>query len=154
MNLSTFKKHLDKSTTVQFKLENGIEVPNHFHVTEIGLITKKFIDCGGTMRDEKVINFQLWTSTDYDHRLSVSKLKAIIASSEEILGLEDFPIEVEFQQETIGKFDLEAEIGVFILKNKQTACLAEDACGIPTEKVKVPLQDIPNNTCTPGGGCC
>lgn len=31
-----------------FKLENGNSVPEHFHVTEVGIITKDFIDCGGT----------------------------------------------------------------------------------------------------------
>ena len=44
---------------------------------------KKFIDCGGVIRDEKVINFQLWYSVDEDHRLEAEKLRKIIALSEE-----------------------------------------------------------------------
>jgi hypothetical protein len=31
---------------VTFLLPNGTYVPEHFHVTEVGLITKNFIDCG------------------------------------------------------------------------------------------------------------
>ena len=44
---------------------------------------------------ENVINFQLWSSTDYDHRLHPEKLVNIINLSEEKLGLEDAEIEVE-----------------------------------------------------------
>jgi hypothetical protein len=39
-------------------------VPEHFHVTEVGVVTKDFIDCGGTVRHEKVANFQLWDAND------------------------------------------------------------------------------------------
>jgi len=38
-----------------------------------------------------------------------------------------------------------------------TACLAQDACGIPSEKVKKNLSELSvnqNASCTPGGGCC
>jgi hypothetical protein len=42
---------------------------------------------------------------------------------------------VEYQAETIGKYDLGFN-GKILLLNKQTACLAEDACGIPQEKQK------------------
>ncbi|MEG1386236.1 MAG: DUF6428 family protein, partial [Algoriella sp.] len=42
----------------------------------------------------------------------------------------------------------------FILKNKQTACLALDACGIPIEKQKVNLGESQSACCTPNSGCC
>ena len=64
-------------------------MPLHFHVTEIGQINKKFIDCGGTIREEKNINFQLWYSTDNDHRLEAEKLRKIINLSERKLDLGD-----------------------------------------------------------------
>jgi len=35
-------------------LENGTMVPEHFHVTEVGVVTKHFIDCGGTVRNERI----------------------------------------------------------------------------------------------------
>jgi hypothetical protein len=155
MKLSEVKKHLSAAEAVNFQLENGTFVPEHFHVTEVGVVTKHFIDCGGTIRNEKVANFQLWDANDFDHRLKPEKLLNIIQLSEEKLGMEDLEIEVEYQAETIGKYDLDFNGKNFVLVSKQTACLASDSCGIPSQKPKVKLSDLKNqNTCTPGGGCC
>ncbi|MCL6460741.1 MAG: hypothetical protein I4O51_02575 [Flavobacterium micromati] len=156
MNLSQVKKELSTLENVAFILPNGTFVPEHFHVTEVGLITKNFIDCGGKVRKETVVNFQLWDANDFDHRLKPKKLLDIIALSEKILGIADNDVEVEFQGETIGKYDLGFNGKAFTLINKQTACLAEDECGITASKQKVKLSKISNqtNSCTPGGGCC
>ncbi|SFH12090.1 DUF6428 family protein [Pedobacter insulae] len=155
MKLSEIKEILTSAESVNFKLENGGFVPEHFHITEVGIITKDFIDCGGTVRHEKVANFQLWDANDFEHRLKAGKLLNIIKLSEKVLGMEDAEIEVEYQNGTIGKYDLDFNGNHFILKNKTTACLANDACGIPSEKLKKSLSELPvNNVCTPGGGCC
>jgi hypothetical protein len=156
MKLSEIKKHLSTATGVTFQLPNGTFVPEHFHVTEVGMITKNFIDCGGTVRKESVVNFQLWDANDFDHRLKAQKLLNIIALSEKVLGLEDLEIEVEYQDNTIGKYDLGYNGETFLLLNKQTACLALDQCCPPQEKQKVQLSEIGNeaNCCTPGSGCC
>ena len=154
MKLSEIKEILPTLENVEFQLEDGTFVPEHFHVTEVGEITKKFIDCGGVIRNEKVINFQLWNADDYEHRLKPGKLLNIIRLSENKLGIEDAEIEVEYQSTTIGKYDLEFNGKHFILKNKKTACLAEDACGIPSEKPKVKLSEIQSSSCTPNSGCC
>lgn len=154
MKLSEIKEILPTLQNVEFQLSNGTFVPEHFHVTEIGVITKRFIDCGGAIRHEQVVNFQLWDANDFEHRLKPSKLLHIIKLSEEKLGIEDAEIEVEYQGETIGKFDLDFNTNHFVLKNKQTACLAEDACGIPVEKQKVKLSALNNSCCTPNSGCC
>ena len=53
MKLSEIKKILETVESVDFKLENGTFVPEHFHVTEVGVITKHFIDCGGTVRQDR-----------------------------------------------------------------------------------------------------
>lgn len=156
MKLSEFKKQLSTITDLNFALPNGTVVPKHFHVTEVGQVTKKFIDCGGTVRNEKVVNFQLWEANDFDHRLAPKKLNDIIALSEKVLGLEDAEIEVEYQSDTIGKYGVEFNGKDFTLTSTQTNCLAQDKCGIPTEKLKVNLVDLSNNqsNCTPGGKCC
>lgn len=156
MKLSTFKTNLNSVTSLNFILPNGTFVPSHFHVTEVGEVTKHFIDCGGTERIEKVVNFQLWEANDIDHRLAPQKLKDIILLSEKVLSIGDLDIEVEYQTDTISKYGLEFENGNFLLVSKQTNCLAQDKCGIPAEKLKVNLVDINKkaNTCTPGGGCC
>ena len=147
MKLSAFKEVLKTKEKIAFELPNGDLVPSHFHVTEVGEITKKFIDCGGTVREERVVNFQLWEENDYDHRLHPEKLVSIIELSEKVLDLPDSEIEVEYQGETIGKFGLEVKGGNFLLTSKLTDCLAKDKCGIPEVKVAEPV-------CVPGGGCC
>lgn len=158
MKLSDIKMHLSSVKTLSFQLPDGSYVPVNFHVTEVGLITKDFIDCGGTIRKETVVNFQLWEdSSDEDHRLKPEKLLKIIDLSEQVLGIGDYEIEVEYQDRTIGKYDLGFDGKGFLLLNKKTACLASDQCGVPSEKKKVALSEIaPGNTnsCTPGGSCC
>jgi hypothetical protein len=157
MKLSEIKKHLASAETVNFKLPSGAYVPENFHVTEVGLVTRHFIDCGGTVRLEKVVNFQLFTATDFDHRLKPQKLLNIIALSETKLGIGDLEIEVEYQSDTIGKYGLHFNGKDFALVPKQTACLASDACGIPQVKQKVQMKELQTagqGSCTPGGGCC
>lgn len=156
MKLSEIKEILTQVEGVSFQLENGDLVPEHFHVTEVGVITKDFIDCGGTVRHEKVANFQLWDANDYEHRLKPAKLLNIIALSEKVLGIEDLEIEVEYQAETIGKYDLGFDGKNFVLLSKKTACLATDQCGIPQEKQKMELKNlvVSGNSCTLGGSCC
>lgn len=157
MKLSKIKEILPALENVEFQLENGTFVPEHFHVTEVGQIIKNFIDCGGILRKEKTVNFQLWNADDYEHRLKPGKLLNIIKLSEEKLGIEDAEIEVEYQSDTIGKYDLDFNGNTFVLKNKTTACLAQDACGIPSEKEKKSLSTLTVNQsscCTPNSGCC
>ncbi|KAA5536904.1 hypothetical protein F0919_04320 [Taibaiella lutea] len=157
MKLSEVKQILPALSNVAFLLEDGSFVPEHFHVTEVGMVTKDFIDCGGVVRKERVVNFQLWNADDYEHRLKPAKLLHIIKLSEEQLGIGDFDVEVEYQSNTIGRYDLTFNGEVFVLKNKMTACLAQDACGIPAVKQKKNLADLTadkTSCCTPGSGCC
>jgi len=156
MKLNILKEILNEINTIRFILPNGSMVPIHFHVTEVGLIEKRFIDCGGTLRNEQFVNFQLWEADDFDHRLAPQKLRSIIELAEKELKLPDAEIEVEYQGETIGKYGLAFNGISFLLTNKQTACLAEDACGIPEQKQRVKLSDLSNKTscCDPKSGCC
>lgn len=158
MKLSEVKEVLKNSETIAFQLPGGELVPNHFHVTEVGLITKNFIDCGGTVREESVANFQLWEANDYDHRLHPEKLVNIIELSEKKLLIPNLEVEVEYQmKETIGKFDLDFNGTNFLLVAKLTDCLAKDSCGIPTEKAKVKIgewKQKETSCCTPDSGCC
>lgn len=155
MKLSEVKNILQNLENVEFQLEDGTFVPEHFHVTEIGQISKKFIDCGGVVRNEKVVNFQLWNADDYEHRLKPEKLLQIIELAEIQLGIEDAEIEVEYQATTIGKYDLDFNGQNFLLLNKKTACLAEDACGIhvKTENSFIVIGES-SNSCSPGSSCC
>ena len=148
MQLSHVKQHLSTLDTLRFDLPDGSQVPAHFHVTEVGLHTRHFIDCGGTVRQEQRVNFQLWYSHDQDHRLAPQKLRNIIALSERKLGLADLPVEVEYQGQTIGRYTLQASPEGFTLLPTHTDCLAKDNCGIPEEPVQAA------SGCAPGSGCC
>lgn len=153
MRISELRERLAALDAINFRLPDGSYIPSHFHVTEVGLITKHFIDCGGTERKETVANFQLWEAGDYDHRLAPQKFLHILDLSEKILGSEDLEIEVEYQRDTIGKFDLAFDGDDLLLVAKHTACLASDACGVP-EKKKVSMQELGSSCCSPGGNCC
>nr|WP_299338709.1 DUF6428 family protein [Allomuricauda sp.] len=157
MKLSKIKEKLSNLDRISFKLPNGEIVPSHFHVTEVGKINKSFIDCGGTVRNEEVVSFQLWEANDYDHRLHPEKLVRIIELSESVLKLPDAEIEVEYQGDTIGKYGLDFDGVHFLLTQKVTDCLAKDKCGIPQEKPRIRLTQLAmakNNGCEPGSGCC
>ncbi|GAB3634762.1 DUF6428 family protein [Hymenobacter arcticus] len=152
MKISELKQTLAGLDAINFRLPDGTALPAHFHMTEVGLVTKHFIDCGGVERQETVANFQLWEAGDYDHRLAPQKFLHILQLSARILGSEELDIEVEYQQATIGKFGLAFDGRDFLLTPKQTACLAQDACGIPSAAFALPQLQMAG--CTPGGGCC
>lgn len=145
MKISEIKHILNTLETVIFEKQDGTLVPEHFHVTEIGIITKHFIDCGGILRNETVANFQLWNANDFEHRLKPQKLLNIIALSEKMLQLGDLEIEVEYQSDTIGKYTLDFNGKNFILLSTKTDCLAKENCGIPQAN---------NQSSTSADSCC
>lgn len=157
MKLSTFKNYLNTVNEINFIEPNGTVVPKHFHITEAGMVTKHFIDCGGTVRQEKTVSFQLWVASDVAHRLEPQKLLKIIDIYEKQFGAEDLELEMEYQSDTVGKYGLDFSNGNFVLTSKQTDCLAKDNCGVPVEKQKLQLAELEisqASCCTPGGGCC
>ncbi len=149
MKISELKTHLSALDALTFRLPDGSAVPAHFHLTEVGLVTRNFIDCGGTERTEHVANLQLWTANDYEHRLVPGKFLRILDISKKVLGGLDPEIEVEYQQGTIAKFGLAFDGREFVLTNKQTACLAFDACGLPPAK-----PEKAEKSCAASSGCC
>jgi hypothetical protein len=155
MLLSQFIQLLNEKDQVRFFLPDEQAVPPHYHITEVGLVQKHYIDCGGTIRNESVISFQLYTANDTDHRLTPERINKIINIAKDKLQLPDAPIEVEYQGNTIGKYHLENHGDGFILTTTYTDCLASDRCGIDVQKPKLKLQDLPlASSCEPGSGCC
>ena len=157
MKLSQLKQHLSQIDSINFLQPNGYFIPKHFHITEVGLITKHFIDCGSTIRNSKVISIQIWVAQDVDHRLTPKGLLNILDLSKQITENEDLDVEIEYQTETVGKYSLGIKDENFVLIPTQTDCLAKDSCGIPVEKRKLQLVELGSSNdgcCTPGGGCC
>ena len=52
MYLSALKDLLREHSAknLGFTLPDGDPIPPDFHVTEVGYVTKNFVDCGGTVR--------------------------------------------------------------------------------------------------------
>ncbi len=157
MKITHFKALLANRSELHFQKPDGLSVPAHFHITEAGVTTKHFIDCGGIVRTERTVSFQLWVAGDLEHRLSPTKLLGVINKAEGLFGGDDLEVEMEYQTETISRFGIEADGDVFRLTTKQTNCLAPDSCGIPEGKRKIALVELPvnqANCCQPGDSCC
>jgi len=110
-------------------------VAAHFHITEVGKVTKEFIDCGGTRRTVSTCVLQAWVAEDVEHRLNAATLAAILALAEKQFDLGGLPVELEYQTESIGVYQLhqvEQTPGGLLLHlgAKATACLAPDRCGV------------------------
>lgn len=156
MKVSQLKAALSGMESVRFIGINGEAIPAHFHLTEIGSVSKNFIDCGGKLRLEKSASLQLWYANDLEHRLTPEKFIKIIKLAEETLGLGDVDVEVEYQTDTVGKYALGLSGDAFVLQPKFTACLASDSCGVDESKPKLQLSELKSEAacCAPGGNCC
>lgn len=151
MKLSEFRNQLNKIDDLSFTLPDGSMVPSHFHITEAGLLTKHFIDCGKTIHLKKSAVFQLWTADDYHHRLKPATVASIIDKSHKVFAGEDPEVEIEYQMDTIGKFGLDIQSGRFVLTPTYTDCLAKEKCEITPA---LATADETAGCCVPGGGCC
>jgi hypothetical protein len=157
MKLSEIKQHLSTMQDIKIAKPDGTFVPLHFHITECGLASKHFIDCGGTVRTEHSAVFQIWVAEDIDHRLLPEKILGIIEKAHVLFEGRDPEVEIEFQTETVGRYRLGLRDTMFELFPMQTDCLAKEVCGVPAIKKKVSLAELskPKNVCcTPGEKCC
>ena len=153
MLLSAFKQTLRELDTLKFQLPNGQFVPANFHITEVGNVTRNYMDCGGLLREENKLNLQLWVASDTDHRLKPNSVLNILQLAEKQLGYSNLELEVEYQRSTVGRYKLAFDGAVFQLINTQTACLAPDQCGISQEKPRVRVT-ADGLSCNPNSGCC
>lgn len=153
MKFSTFKAALaeNPNCTLALLLPNGESLPAHFHITEVGRTEKKFVDCGGKIRDLALVSLQVWVAADVNHRLAAGKLDAIFDKASALLGGDDPEMQVECQESTIGLFAIE-DVGVengslvFTLANRHTACLALEVC-VPESSEEESCRGI-------AAGCC
>jgi hypothetical protein len=112
--------------TVRFRLPSGELTPAHAHVTEIARISKRFIDCGGTLREDSMCRLQTWIADDYHHRLIAGKLAKILEKARHVLGDEDLEVDVEHDMGFVTQFPLQTatlegtEI-ILALQGKNTA---------------------------------
>lgn len=142
MNVAQLKNELNKraAANLQFVLPNGESVPAHAHVTEVARIDKRFIDCGGTLRNDSLCRLQTWFSDDVDHRLTAGKLAKILDMAGPVLGSDDLDVDVEHEVGFISQFPIDsvevlADQIIVRLTERHTACLAMDKCKPAPAKV-------------------
>ena len=139
MNLTELRSRLGAhpGLTLTIALPDGSRVPAHFHVTEVGHVAKKFVDCGGTFRASETCVLQTFVGSPRDdgHRLTAAKLARILELAKPILPSDKLPVEVEYEDKVISQFPLaEVSVGagslVLQLGGKHTDCLAREKCGL------------------------
>ncbi len=135
MKLAELKSHLAQhpDLNIRFALPNREQVPAHAHVTEVALIAKKFVDCGGTFRTDSMCRLQSWVAEDLEHRLNAGTLLKILNIAGSFLPSDDLEVDLEHELDYISQFPLEAvekrgnEL-VLRLTNRHTDCLAKEKC--------------------------
>lgn len=121
--------------SIRIMLPDGTFVPEHFHITEIGRMDKRFIDCGGIQRESHSCVLQVWVAHDIEHRLDRIKLINILSLSEKLYA-ETAPLEVEYGIDLISQYTVkdveytEHNELLFVLGGKRTECLAPNKCGV------------------------
>ncbi len=138
MYYSDLKEVLGKNPEkgLRFLLPDGDPVPPEFHVTEVGHVSKAFIDCGGTTRSAEACVLQLWVSgNDGEHRLKAAKLLSILEMAETVLPGRPLELEVEYETCALTQFpvlDIDATGTEVIVRlgRKHSDCLAKEACGL------------------------
>lgn len=123
----------------RFVMPDGDHIPAHFHVTEVGHIAKRFIDCGGKLHDRTdTCLLQTYVADDFDHRLNAGTFAKILQLGEQVLPHDDLEVEVEYEdcaitQSPIVSADFTGEHIELRLGEKHTDCLAKAKCGIDGE---------------------
>lgn len=139
MNLKELKICLQArpELNLAITLPDGRPIPAHFHVTEVGHIAKKIVDCGGTFRATETCVLQTYTGSAQDdgHRLTAGKLAHILGLAGSIFPSDELPVEVEYEDGVVSQFPLTGAglVGDTLtlqLGLKHTDCRAKAKCGI------------------------
>jgi hypothetical protein len=162
MNIQEFLStlHGNAELPLAIVLPDGSPIPAHFHITEVGHVTRRFIDCGGTRRVQESCLLQTWVHDDIEHRLHAGKLAEIFVHAGDILPHPGLPVEVEHELGAVSQFTVESATArggklVVALGTKHTDCLARGVC-LPDTCAPKPVQPAPaqSSCCDPKSGCC
>lgn len=137
------------------------QVPQCFHITEIGQVAKDFLDCGGTRRAEAWLQLQVWVGPDHDHRLSPHKLAGILRKGVAGGFGADRPIRLECEDPSapvpvaglyaLAGFGWAGGVLVCEATPVRTTCLAMDKC-LPAHLRPGASAAAPS--AAPSAGCC
>ncbi len=116
----------------RFTLPDGDRIPAHYHITEVGHVTKRFIDCGGVLHERTdTCVLQTWLGDDVAHRLNAATFAKILDLGAKVLPPGELEVEVEYDCCVVAQYPIvsAARAGDFIeiqLGEKHTDCLARD----------------------------
>lgn len=138
MKLRELNQLLEKHPGKQFLLQlpDQTAVPECFHITEVGLVNKTFIDCGGKVHSTQTCQLQAWIGPDTDHRIETGKLASILRVSASILPHEFLDVEFEYEDQVISQYPISSVVVtedsvILQLTTKHTDCLAKELCLVP-----------------------
>jgi hypothetical protein len=126
----------NKSKAFHLSLPDLSTVPVSFHITEVGLVHKTFIDCGGKVHRVRTCQLQVWVGEDLDHRLETAKIERILELSASIVPDESLEVEFEYEHALISQYPVQAvrvadDSVTLFLRTKHTDCLAKEICLTP-----------------------
>jgi hypothetical protein len=131
MKLKTLKETLRKhsGSFPRFVLPDGGFIPRHAHLTEIGHVVKKLVDCGGQTGAEEKALLQTHVGNDTEHRLRSDRFANILELGGRILPNDQLDVEVEYDccvvsQYPISEIRREGEHLDIILQRGRTQCRA------------------------------
>ena len=158
MKLNDLKSilHANSSALPTFVLPDGDLVPAHYHITEVGHVAKRFIDCGGTLHDTTdTCLLQTYVADDVDHRLDAGTFAKILDLGRQVLPREDLDVEVEYEDCSVSQYpiaaaEVEGDTILLKLSDKHTDCLAKAKCGIDGEGCGC----APEESTTASASCC
>src|ERR1700744_3490000 len=118
-------------SVTRFVLPDGSYIPAHAHVTEVGYVSKKFVDCGGVNGHIEAVLLQTHVGSDTHHRLRSDRLAKILDFGNPLLPRKDLPVEIEYDCCVVAQYPVaqvkssggEVEI---VLGQKRTQCLAKE----------------------------
>jgi hypothetical protein len=127
---------------------DGEAIPVGFHITEVGHVAKRSMDCGGQLRTAEAVVLQAWIpDSDNGHRLTAGKAADILDRAKGVIPSGSLEVEVEYEGCALSQYTLlrhQAGGGEirFQMGRKHADCLAREACG---------AAPAPEGT---GAGCC
>jgi len=133
MKLRELQSALEAHSELQprFHLPDGDLIPAHAHITEVGYVTKRFIDCGGVTGEDESVVLQAWVGEDTDHRLTSGRFAKILQLGARVLPSDDLPVAVEYDCCVVAEYPIEdvepsGEYLDILLGSKRTQCLARE----------------------------
>ncbi|MBS0657922.1 MAG: hypothetical protein JSR82_06715 [Verrucomicrobia bacterium] len=120
---------------VRIQLPDGDSIPAAYHLTEVGQVSKVFIDCGGKVHSELRCVLQTWVGRDTEHRLRAGRFADILDLGRAVVASEEMEVEIEHGQLQAAQYPLRrwrldgAGQVVLELTHKATDCLAKARCG-------------------------